>query len=172
MEEQHSLAGSEVEVEPAGARPEPDDLGVAPADEQVDHRRFSSGGEPLSTLYRAEPEHIRRLTSEMRAGTSAGWAFLRSVLEELGLDRRRAVVLGFDSPELDPAGATVLYEGGRMFSFFASAHPAMDQGLPVMRPDASFEIAPGPALIELPLADEVPDPLVRAGLVLLDERRA
>jgi hypothetical protein len=164
-----SLTRSEHETQLVGSEPASSDLGVASSSETVEHRRYSRSGAPLSTLFRADVDHLRRLTNRMRSDEGRSWTLLRTLLRDKGLDPRKAVVVGLQPDDEEPeAGTTVVCEGHRVFSFFVSTHPEMDQGLPRLSTDASFQMTPGPALIELPPLEPW-NPLVRAGFELIEE---
>lgn len=165
------LSTSEASAMQVGEHREHGDLEGASASEDVQHERFGSDGKRLSTMLRADAGHIRRLTQRMRTDPSPDWSLLRQLLKDQSLDPRRAVVVALQpDDELPQQGISVVCEGRRVFSFFPAAHPLMEDGLPVLRADASFEIVPGPALIELPSLEPW-TPLIRAGFRILEDWR-
>lgn len=106
----------------------------------------------MSTLLHADPDHIRRFTHRMRSDEGAGWRLVRSLLKDYGLDPQRVIATSsaLDGPQ-PPQVVTLVADGSRVFSFFRTAHPKMaTDGLPVVLDDGSFDMQPGPALIELP----------------------
>lgn len=101
---QHDLGQvwTEQEVEMIGSDPDPGDLDVAESNEDVNHQSFSPNGEILSTMFRVEPEHLRRSTRLMRESTRPSWSRLRERLTQRGVDPSDVAVGNISVHEPDP----------------------------------------------------------------------
>jgi hypothetical protein len=80
-------------VEVLGDESDPGDIGIAGMNEDVNHRRFSSEGEPVHTYFRPEPEEVRRLTAALRTSDEGNWPLIRSLLQEQAVDVGDAAVV-------------------------------------------------------------------------------
>lgn len=168
------MSDAEPRTEEIGAEPDPGDIGVAETYAAVNHERVSADGTSESTLHRPSLDELRRLTSLMRAETSAGWEELRGLLRESGINPQRtaAVTVSADSQGF-PQQVRMVTSDGKLIMFFSGVHPIVRDGLPVLDEIGTVQFELGTSLVHLD--PHVRDAFNEAGLTLLreeEERRA
>jgi hypothetical protein len=158
------VPGTGHEVRRIGSKPDPFDLGMGVTSDLVNHRRFTKEGQPLSTLFRAEPDHIRRSTRLLREGEGNGWRQLRELLKSRGISSELAAVVNPSMHDREPREpVSIVASDRRVFLFFRGLHPSV--------PDSheGFHMETGPALEELDRPSEGWDIFVEAGFEVLDQ---
>jgi hypothetical protein len=126
---------TQVEVEELGAESDPGDIGVAETNEEVNHRRFSSEGLPVSTAFRGEPDEIQRLTACLRHSQQGNWPLIRSLLEAQGVAiEKSAVAQSAEWRKERPQHATIVTSDAHVFLFLDGSSPLDDPSLPPKLP--------------------------------------
>jgi hypothetical protein len=122
-------------VEVLGDESDPGDIGIAGMNEDVNHRRFSSEGEPVHTYFRPEPEEVRRLTAALRTSDEGNWPLIRSLLQEQAVDvGDAAVVSTWEWRPERPQHAIIVTRGRHSYQFHDGSKPVDDPAKPPRLP--------------------------------------
>jgi hypothetical protein len=124
-----------VVVTDIGNESDPGDIGVAEVNEDVNHKRFSSEGEPVHTAYHGEPDEVHRLTAALRTSEDGNWPLIRSLLRRQDVEPSDAAVVGtWEWRPERPQQATVVTGAGHVYLFNDGSSPIDDPTQPPKLP--------------------------------------